>query len=886
MQVSRGLSDYRNQNKKGKTFMKKILAIVTVICLVASLLCVGASAGTLSSDDVLRIYGVKSNGTSVIIDGSGSFEEGWEKAVDFAEDHDYLEDKGFDRIMVELLADWNADEDGEFGSGGDGFEWNTIDIPGDTRMTINMNGHTIDRGLEDDEFDGEVIHISIDADVIINNGTIKGGWSENGGGGLNIGSDANVILNNVNIVGNNSSRGGGGVRVGDDATLTVNGGSFVNNLMRLPSAGANVYKGGAVSVDGGVAVFNGVEFKDNDAPSAYNFGAAIFVDDGEVTINECIFAENGIKRGTAFSIVQGMDSVIRVNGSTFTGNGGETTAAYEYDYSAVFVLENSDLIMDSSEFVENTTYFLISDEENSLVQVSNTKFVNNKSAVMRGNEELSNNSFFRKCTFENNGNFDGYSFCDITSILTFYDCSMGESNFSGGGRIGFVDNVPESDSVLSISALKRDGTTESIGNYNNFEKGWNAAMELAADSDAMAAKGYDRVVVDIHYNWNADAGQFDKSLFNGKGFDWDAIYFQPGVRMTLNLNGNTIDRGLDEWQENGEVICIDDNADVIINNGTITGGNSGNGAGGIHINDGANVTLNNVHIVGNVACADDGAGIAVYDGATLTVNGGSFRDNVVHAGDGEFCSYYGTVYVEDSIAVFNNVEFKHNGAVYAQNVINGKGVAIYGNSSRITVDNCTFDGNGVEDEAYGFSVAYSTLEFEDCDVTVKNSTFTNDSSTCLIKFDSSALNVEDCAFTKNKNNILLSEENYSALCVSDTQFDDNRSRVFVDGPKSVGESYFKNCKFGNNSLATTCDFELRDTVAFYECQLGDATFEGPEHAVFVNTETPENFPSLNASIFGEGSLTNILVIISLVTSVVSISLTISFNKKKRAKDNQ
>ena len=91
-----------------------------------------------------------------------------EKAVDY----EYLQDRDYDRIVVDLHADWKANAKGEFGdSEGEGFECSTICIPAKARVMLNMNGHTIDRGLGDrNQFDGEVICIDEKADVIINGG--------------------------------------------------------------------------------------------------------------------------------------------------------------------------------------------------------------------------------------------------------------------------------------------------------------------------------------------------------------------------------------------------------------------------------------------------------------------------------------------------------------------------------------------------------------------------------------------------------------------------------------------------------------------------------------------------------------------------------------------
>ena len=152
--------------------------------------------------------------------------------------------------------------------------------------------------------------------------------------------------------------------------------------------------------------------------------------------------------------------------------------------------------------------------------------------------------------------------------------------------------------VLTVSAIvKGKADPVVIGSYDNFEDGWNAAMKLAGDEDEMKKNGYERIVVDLHTDWEAnDDGEFTEEIWNGKGFDNDTIYIPAGARVTLNLNGHTIDRDLSGLELDGEVICVDEKADLIINNGTIKRGFSDNGAGGIHIKNDANVTLNNENI--------------------------------------------------------------------------------------------------------------------------------------------------------------------------------------------------------------------------------------------------------------------------------------------------
>jgi hypothetical protein len=182
----------------------------------------------------------------------------------------------------------------------------------------------------------------------------------------------------------------------------------------------------------------------------------------------------------------------------------------------------------------------------------------------------------------------------------------------------FAEDIPSEEvppaagTVIRVSGLKaNEEKPEIVQEYTNHAVGWEAAIDLARSSKEMKAKGFIRVVVDLYADWTAVKGEFCNS---GDGFNWDAIYFPDDVRVTVNMNGHTIDRGIrDAYQYNGEVMYIDEDADVIINNGTITGGYSCNGAGGIHVNDDAKVTLNNVNVVRNKVQDDDGGGIALYD---------------------------------------------------------------------------------------------------------------------------------------------------------------------------------------------------------------------------------------------------------------------------------
>lgn len=428
--------------------------------------------------------------------------------------------------------------------------------------------------------------------------------------------------------------------------------------------------------------------------------------------------------------------------------------------------------------------------------------------------------------------------------------------------------------MMVANGQKEDGTIEAIRGGTDFEDIWNSTMELAGDSDRMKEKQYDRVIVTLYADWNAVDGNFTDDAWyetNGAGFNNDTIYIPDDARVTLDLNGHTINRGLEDNQRNGEVIYIDADADVIIKNGTITGGWSSNGAGGIYINDGANVTLNDVNVVGNTGGDDEGGGIALYNGATLTMNGGSFRDNRLSGIYRTSCG--GAVYVEESTAVFTDVEFKNNTSDRDETY----GVAIYADDSRITLNNCTFEENSIVNINWNYpnSVIYAY----DSSFTVNNSTFINSKTRDLFYFEDSSLTMEGDKVTGNNADKLFNFKNSDAD-INGITITDNASKV-INVDNSSKKVNMTDCTLGNNTPnkdAAEVIVKRKGTLVLTNCTLGDTTYENKGYITFANGSSR----AMTGSIFGEGSLTMIVAFVALIASVASLIVNVTARKKKTA----
>ena len=875
--------------------MKKFLLILMAICMMATLLCVPAFAAEAANElpepaegTVLRITAMKGDGVELIGDHT-SFEDGWNAAMDLAGEKSEMASKGYDRVVVDIYTDWNAvngnfTDDAWWETNGPGFDNDTIYIPDGARVTLNLNGHTINRGLTHTHADGEVIYVDEDADFIINGGTnggtITGGYSDNGAGGIHIKEGAKVTLNQVHILGNHSiSDNGAGISL-VGATLKMNGGSIKDNLLYDGN-------GGAIYAEDSTVFLNNVEIKNNQALTDDTHGAAIYADDSAFVLNECTIDGNGVKDEAkkfyaATSIICGLDSSISIKKSTFVNNGDMTYKeqgnglgkSYITDVSSLFFINETTLtIEDGSNFSKNETGYLIRSSSDSMLGISNSTFKDNKSIVLYSIDHL-DESYFQNCTFNNNKSTYAktisnvaYTFNVMGNSITFYDCNMGDSTIDKNDadyiRYAYA-SVPEDEALIRVSALDTDGTTVFSNYYKELAYGWNAAIE-----DAMTGK-YGRIVVDLYTDWNAVGGEFCNF---GEGFDYDAIFFPANVKVTLNMNGHTINRGMTTWDYNGEVMCVNNNADVIINDGTITGGWSCNGAGGIHINDGAKVTLNNVNVVGNKAEDDDGAGIAVYDGATLIMNGGSLKNNIVidgsadsnHSMDFGIINYYGgAIYVEDSTAIFKGVEFKNNNVSADE-----YGAAIYADNSNVTIDECNFDSNGTWNKANGKDASKDVIHGDDSSFMIKNSTFTNSESVDLFYFEDSTLTMEGCTVTGNNVDEIFSFED-SKADLKGVTITDNASRViYVD---NGGEKVtMTECTLNNNTPAdgaADIKVETKGTLVVNDCDLGDTTFEDKNMVTGVG------------SMIGEGNISMILSLLAIFVAGAAFTVVISKGKKK------
>ena len=193
----------------------------------------------------------------------------------------------------------------------------TLSIPSNTTVTINLNGHTLDRKLtKRGEGGGQVITVREGATLNLSNGTLKGGWGGNAGGIAN--ESGTVTLNNVTITGCTGDDSGGGIcNLG--GTLAMTGGALTGNTCNDhgdPTGGAGIF-----NASGATATLTGVTVTGNRVVTKGGGGICNY---GTLTLDGCSITGNtcGLNGGGIYNF---STATLNMKGAmTITGN---TTAS-------------------------------------------------------------------------------------------------------------------------------------------------------------------------------------------------------------------------------------------------------------------------------------------------------------------------------------------------------------------------------------------------------------------------------------------------------------------------------------------------------------------------------------------------------------------------------
>lgn len=212
-----------------------------------------------------------------------------------------------------------------------GVEDTCLTVPSGKTLTLDLNGHIIDRGMyfESPSADGCAIKVEAGGTLVIRDsvggGVVMGGNNKGFGGGIhNEGSltvEGGTIGRAGNYWGNKSTLSGGGIYNALGAVFTMTGGSVNGNS--TTASGGNSFGGGIYITDGNVTL-SGCSVTNNKSA---NSGGGIYVNDGTVEAAGCTVTGNKAHSTVTGGGVFLNSGVLTMNGGTVSGNTGTKESA-------------------------------------------------------------------------------------------------------------------------------------------------------------------------------------------------------------------------------------------------------------------------------------------------------------------------------------------------------------------------------------------------------------------------------------------------------------------------------------------------------------------------------------------------------------------------------
>ena len=584
--------------------------------------------------------------------------------------------------------------------------------------TFTMNGTAILQGNTATTHGGGV-HILSGGTFIMNGGTIDGtiggtagNTAENGGGVFVSGGTFNMY--DGTISGNTVTESGGGVCISggtftmsDSAVISGNTATRSGGGVFVSGSGNFIMEGGTIGGTGGES-HNSAE----NGGGVYIHNGAFTMSDGSISGNTATDNGGGVYVGDGtFTMSDGS-----ISGNTATDNGGGV-----YVGDGTFTMSGGAVI--SKNFATSSS------GSGGGVYVGGGTFTLSGSPNISGNYRLipdnTNNVYLAS----------GNTIIIGTEGLTGGTIGVTAETITSGGTVQITDkDVTGADGIFSS-----DDPDYSIVKYNGAVCLSDAETKYVAGADNAEILGLFKDAINAVNN-STGGGTITllKNIIASNavfGPDNDTpITFTGGTEASpiiLDLNGFTINRGLDAAIDDGSVIKIEGgtlkikdssatNLDGTGGKGMITKGNTKGSGGGIHITtnsfgDPGSLILESGKIWQNNAFESHGGGVYIYSNCTFTMKGGSIDGNTVSStsnhGGGVFV--YGTFTMENGIITKNSSEQGNGGGV---NIDSDGEFTMKGGT--ISANNASMTGGGVNIDGYGaFTMSDGTISDNDAGMT-------------------------------------------------------------------------------------------------------------------------------------------------------------------------
>ncbi|MBE5902352.1 MAG: hypothetical protein E7280_10675 [Lachnospiraceae bacterium] len=514
-----------------------------------------------------------------------------------------------------------------------------LNIESGKTVTIDLNGHTIDRGLgngNEGAANGNVI--TVNGNLTLKDsgtdGTITGGHNFNNGGGVY--NNGTFTMTGGSITGNTSNDEGGGVCNNNDSTFIMTGGNINGNAAK---AGGGVYNNGTFTMTGGSITGNTAN---QEGGGVYNANGSTFTMTGGNINGNAANAGGGVYNYSTFTMTGGSITENTATGEDCYGGGVVNyMATFNVSGRPVISGNNANNTSDNVRFGNNPINVIGALDSNAEIHV---KVTNKGQIVAKGSGGYQPTAS------------DAAKFvCDNESYAPLLDSTHNTIKMTQAYTITVADGIsngtvtaparaatgatvtltvtPGEGYVLDTLTVTDEGsgecTVSGTGSTRTFTMPSNN-VTVTADFEEPVAKAGDDKYTTVQGAINAAPANGTVTLLSDVTIS-SPLNIESGKTVTLDLNGHTIDRGLggETAASNGYVIEVQGNLTLTdgstAKNGKITGGNDANGlGGGVYVNGGT-FTMQGGTIIGNQSST--GGGVYVAEAGTFNMSGGSIIGN-------------------------------------------------------------------------------------------------------------------------------------------------------------------------------------------------------------------------------------------------------------------
>lgn len=381
-----------------------------------------------------------------------------------------------------------------------------LDIGLGKKVTIDLNGYTLDRGLKDvdssspQELGMAIITSGIDLSIIDSSenheGKITGGNNNSTGGGIKIidgslycenitidncsatagggiyvnNDDAvDVHLKNVTFKNNSATESGGGLHFNmensDSANLTVDNCVFEGNNVGDGYAGADIQTGGGCCLIGlgdasaasASIVFNNTIFKENETKNTNTIGAGMYVEGLPATFNNCEFIDNHSAGDGGGCVIYSNGTFATeinesFNGGRFVGNVSDNSNTPLYGVAGLGILHNYKVLVNGTEFTDNLGSYV-----GAIANVGGN-------LTITGHTSIHNN----RCSYYNSQSASGiYSMSGGSSCVTYLVNGSVYDNYGDDGVQIYNFNGTVNDHVYISRNFEIRNNFDNIGEQHN-----------------------------------------------------------------------------------------------------------------------------------------------------------------------------------------------------------------------------------------------------------------------------------------------------------------------------------------------------------------------------------------------------------------------------------